>query len=95
MIRNMSKEDAHRAMGLVMHRAISRGLVDLGMAEDRTMESGKVTLAFALPFLDIPVSTKDYLVNSLDKAVTDLVAEIEIRIAGMNQEEREAFRGME
>jgi metal-sulfur cluster biosynthetic enzyme len=78
-----------------MHPAISRSLVDLGMAKDITMEHGKVTLTLAFPFLEIPVSIKDYLVNSLRKVVTDLGAEIEIRITGMNQEEREAFLAME
>jgi metal-sulfur cluster biosynthetic enzyme len=78
-----------------MHPAISRSLVDLGMAKDITMESGKVTLTLALPFPGIPISIKDYLVNSLRKAVTDLGAEIEIRVTGMDQEEREAFLAME
>jgi ATP-binding protein involved in chromosome partitioning len=95
MTRNVSKEDVLRAVGQVMHPAISRSLVDLGMAKDITMEHGKVTLTLALPFLDIPVSIKDYLVSSLRKIVTDLGAEIEIRIAGMDQEEREDFLAME
>jgi metal-sulfur cluster biosynthetic enzyme len=93
--RNISQEDVQRAVGQVMHPAISRSLVDLGMAKDITTEHGKVTLTLALPFLDIPVSIKDYLVNSLRKIVTDLGAEIEIRITGMNQEEREAFLAKE
>ena len=95
MIRNISKEDVQRAVGQVMHPAISRSLVDLGMAKDITLEHGKVTLTLAPPFLDIPVSIKDYLVNSLRKVVTDLGAEIEIQITGMSQEERQAFLAME
>jgi len=95
MTRNISKEDVLRAVGQVMHPAISRSLVDLGMAKDITMEYGKVTLTLALPFLDIPISIKDYLVSSLREVVKDLGAEIEIRITGMNQEEREAFLAME
>jgi metal-sulfur cluster biosynthetic enzyme len=95
VIRNLSKEDVQRVLGQVMHPAISRSLVDLGMAKDITLEHGKVTLTLALPFLDVPISIKDYLVNSLSKVVTDLGAEVEIRITGMNQEEREAFLAME
>jgi len=95
VISNSSKEDVHRAIGQVMHPAISRSLVDLGMAKDITLEHGKVTLTLALPFLDVPISIKDYLVNSLSKVVTDLGAEVEIRITGMSQEEREAFLAME
>jgi metal-sulfur cluster biosynthetic enzyme len=78
-----------------MHPAINRSLVDLGMAKDITMEHGRVTLTLALPFLDIPVSIKDYLVNSLRKVVTDLAAEIEIQITGMSQKELQAFLAME
>jgi metal-sulfur cluster biosynthetic enzyme len=93
--RNISKEDVHRAIGQVMHPAISRSLVDLGMAKDITLEHGKVTLTLALPFFGIPVSIKDYLVNSLCKVVTDLGAEVEIRVTEMNQEEQQAFLAME
>jgi metal-sulfur cluster biosynthetic enzyme len=94
-MRDISKEDIHRAIGQVMHPAIDRSLVDLGIAKEITMEHGKVTLTLALPFPGIPVSIKDYFVNSLHKMVTDLGVEIEIRIAEMNQEEREAFLAME
>jgi len=93
--RNISKEDVHRAIGQVMHPAISRSLVDLGMAKDITLEHGKVMLTLALPFFGIPVSVKDYLVNSLRRVVTDLGVEVEIKITGMNQEERQAFLAME
>jgi ATP-binding protein involved in chromosome partitioning len=92
---SISEEDVHRAVGRVMHPAINRSLVDLGMAKDITMEHGRVTLTLALPFLDVPISIKDYLVNSLRKVVTDLGAEIEIQITGMSQEERQVFLAME
>jgi ATP-binding protein involved in chromosome partitioning len=93
--RNISKEDVHRAVRQVMHPAISRSLVDLGIAKDITLEHGKVTLTLALPFFGIPISIKDYFVNSLRKVVTDLGAEVEIRITEMNQEEQQAFLAME
>jgi len=95
VISNSSKEDVHRAVGQVMHPAISRSLVDLGIVKDITLEHGKVRLTLALPFLGIPVSIKDYFVNSLRKVVTDLGAEAEIRITGMSQEEQQAFLAME
>ena len=59
------------------------------------MKDDEVTLTLVLPFLGIPVSVKDYLVNSLRRAVTKLGAEVEIRIAEMNQEERLTFLAME
>jgi metal-sulfur cluster biosynthetic enzyme len=92
---HLSEKDVHRAIGRVMHPAISRSLVDLGIAKDITLEHGKVKLTLALPFFSIPVSIKDYFVNSLRKAVTDLGAEIEIRITGMSQKELQAFLAME
>jgi len=46
----------------------------------------------ALPFLGIPI--KDYLVHSVEEAVTKLGAEIEIKLTEMNQEERAKFMAM-
>jgi len=95
MTRNISEEDIRQAIGQVMHPEINRTLVELGMVKDITLKEHEVTLALVLPFLGIPVSVKDYLVNSLRQAVTKLGAELEIRVAEMNQEERLAFLAME
>jgi len=78
-----------------MHPEISRTLVELGMVKDIVLDNGGVTLTLMLPILGIPVTVKDYLVNSLRQAVTKLGAKVEIRIAEMNQEERLAFFTME
>ncbi len=95
MTENISQEDVRQAVGEVMHPAISRTLVELGMVKDITLEHGKVTLTMALPILGIPASVKDYLVNSLREAVMGLGAEAEVKIIEMNQEERQAFLAME
>ena len=95
MSKSISKEDVYQAVGQVMHPAISRSLVELGMVKDVILEHGKVTLTLALPILGIPVSIKDYLMNSLRKAVVGLGAELEVKIAEMNDEERQAFLTME
>ena len=95
MAKDISEEDVRHAIGQVMHPAISRSLVELGMVKDVTLAHGKVTLTLALPILGIPSSIKDYLVNGLRKAVTDLGAEAEVRITEMNEEERQAFLAME
>jgi len=92
---NISQEDVRQAVGEVMHPAISRTLVELGMVKDITLEHGKVTLTLALPILGIPASVKDYLVNSLREAVVGLGLEAEVRVTEMNQEERQAFLAME
>jgi metal-sulfur cluster biosynthetic enzyme len=85
----------HQAIEQVMHPEINRTLVKLGMVKDITLEDNEVTLALVLPFLGIPVSVKDYLINSLRQAVMKLGAKVEIRVAEMNQEERLAFLAME
>ena len=95
MTEDISEEEVHRALGQVVHPAISCRLVELGMVKDVTLEHGKVTLTLAPPILGIPATIKDHLVNSLRKVVTDLGAEAEVRITEMNEEERQAFLAME
>jgi len=95
MDKNISQEDVYQAIGQVMHPEISRTLVELGMVKDIALEGDKVTLSLVLPFLGIPASIKNYLVNSLHQAMMKLGAKAEIKIAEMNQEERLAFLAME
>ena len=95
MAKDISEEDIHQAIGQVMHPEISRTLVDLGMVKDIALKDDEVTLTLVPPFLGIPASIKDYLVNSLRQAVMKLGAKIKIGIAEMNQEERLAFLAME
>jgi len=95
MLENISEEDVHQAVEQVMHPEISRTLIDLGMLKDIALKDAEVTLTLVLPFLGIPASIKDYLVNSLRQAVMRLGANVEIRIAEMNEEERLAFLAME
>jgi len=95
MAKNISEEDVHQAIGQVMHPEISRSLVELGMVKDIALKGDEVTLTLVLPFLGIPASIKDYLVNSLRQAVMKLGVRAEIKIAEMNQEERLAFLAME
>ena len=92
---NITEEAIHQAVGQLMHPAISHTLVELGMVKDIVLKDNEVTLTLALPFLTIPASIKDYLVNSLRQAVMKLGAEVDIRVAEMTQEERRAFLAME
>ncbi len=92
---NITEEAIHQAVGQLMHPAISHTLVELGMVKDIALKDNEVTLTLALPFLTIPASIKDYLVNSLRQAVMKLGAEVDIRVAEMTQEERRAFLAME
>ena len=95
MARNISEEDVHQAIGQVMHPEISHTLIELGMVKDIALKDDEVTLTLVLPFLGIPASIKDYLVNSLRQAVMKLGAKVEVRIAEMSQQERLAFLVME
>ena len=95
MARNISEEDVHQAIGQVMHPEISRTLIELGMVKDIALKDDEVTLTLVLPFLGIPASIKDYLVNSLRQAVMEWGAKVEVRIAEMSQQERLAFLAME
>ncbi len=93
--KDVSQEDVYQAVGQVMHPAIGRSLVELGMVKDITLDHGKVTLTLALPILGIPAYIKDHLVNSLRNAVVGLGAEFDVKVAEMNDEERQAFLAME
>jgi len=95
MLENISEEDVHQAVGQVVHPEISRTLVELGMVRDIALKDAEVMLTLVLPFLGIPASIKYYLMNSLRQAVMRLGANVEIRIAEMNEEERLAFLAME
>ena len=95
MAKNISGEEVHQAIGQVMHPEISRTLVELGMVRDIALKGDEVTLTLVLPFLGIPASIEDYLVNSLRQAVIKLGAKAEVSIVEMNQEERLAFLAME
>jgi metal-sulfur cluster biosynthetic enzyme len=93
--RNISEADVRRAVGQVMHPQIDRSLVELGMVKDIALDDGRITLTLVLPILGIPVTVKDYLVDSLRQSVAKLGPNVEIRIAEMNQEERLTFLAME
>ena len=93
--RDISEEDVRQVLGQVMHPAINRSLVELGMIKDVTLVHDKVSLTLVLPILGIPTQIKDYLVNSVSRAVAGVGAEVTVSIAQMNQEEREAFLAME
>jgi len=95
MASDISLEDVRWEVGQVMHPAISRSLVELGMIKDIALEHGVVNLTLALPVLNIPASVKYYLANSLRTAVAKLGLEVEVETTEMNEEERHNFLVME
>jgi metal-sulfur cluster biosynthetic enzyme len=95
MVTNISLQDVQEAIGKVTHPAISRTLVDLGMIKDVGLHGSEARLTLVLPILNIPAPIKGYLVNSLREAVAALGVQLEVEIAQMNEEERQAFLAME
>ena len=95
MVKNISEEDVHQAVGQVMHPEISHTLVELGMVKDIALKDDEVSLTLVLPLLGIPASIKDYLVNSLRQAVMKLGVKVNVKIAEMSQQERLTFLAME
>jgi ATP-binding protein involved in chromosome partitioning len=95
MVNNISLQNVQEAIGKVTHPAISRTLVDLGMVKDIRLHGKEARLTLFLPVLSIPVPVKDYLTNSLREAVAALDVRLEVEIAQMNDEERQAFLAME
>ncbi len=95
MTKNISEEDVHQAVGQVVHPEINSTLVELGMVKDVALNGNEVTLTLVLPFRGIPDVIRDYLANSLREEVAKLGANVEISIAEMNQEEKQAFFVME
>ena len=95
MVNNISLQNVQEAIGKVTHPAISRTLVDLGMVKDIRLHGKEARLTLFLPVLSIPAPVKDYLTNSLREAVAALDVRLEVEIAQMNDEERQAFLAME
>jgi metal-sulfur cluster biosynthetic enzyme len=93
MAKDITEEDVRKAVAQVMHPAIDRTLIDLGMIKDITVGDNLATLTLALPFPEIPI--KEYLINSVREPITKLGIEVEIKITVMSQQEREAFLAME
>ncbi len=93
MTENISEREVRQALAEVMHPAIDRTLVELGMIKNITIRNNKVALTLLLPFPNVPI--KNYLVNSVYEAVMKLGVETKIEIGQMNQKELHSFLAME
>jgi len=90
----ITTEQVLDALRGVMHPEIKQNLVDLQMIKEVIADNNRVTCTLALPFKEIPI--KDDLVRSVREAVAklDAGAEVEVKLAEMNQRERAAFMKM-
>jgi ATP-binding protein involved in chromosome partitioning len=93
MEKNHSVEDVTQAIANVMHPAIDRSLIDLGMIRDIALTGNTASLSLLLPFPGIPILS--FLEKSLKESVIPLGVDLEIKIEEMNQEEIQNFLTME
>lgn len=59
MAKNISEKDVYPAVAEVMHPAIDRTLVELGMIRNITVGNNRATLTLVLPSPNVPI--KDIL----------------------------------
>lgn len=90
-MKKFSQTDINQALSKVMHPEIRYSLVDLGIIKEVVAEENKVSLILNLPFLEIPI--KDYLIQIIKEAITNLDKDVGlgIKLEQMNQRERDEF----
>ena len=87
-----TQEQIDSAIAKVDHPEIAMSLVDLGMIKDVKVDGEDVTFTLLVPFLGIPEVIRNYMINSVAKAVEDAGARVtEVNIEAMSDEGREAF----
>jgi len=90
---NPSIKDATQAIANVMHPAIDRSLMGLGMIRDIALTGNTASLTLLLPFPGIPILS--FLEKSLKESVKPMRIDLEIKIENMNQEEIQNFLTIE
>jgi len=93
MEKNPSSEDVKKAIAKVMHPAIERTLMDLGMIRDIVLTGNNASLTLLIPFPGIPILS--FLEKSLKESVRPLGIDLTIEVGQMNQEEVQSFLAME
>jgi metal-sulfur cluster biosynthetic enzyme len=93
MTKPISQEDVRKALAGVKHPMIDRTLLDLGIIRYITVENDRAEITLAFPFPNIPI--KEHLINSVREPITNLGAEVHVKLTVMNQEEIERFLAME
>lgn len=81
-----------KAIRQVEHPEIAMPLVDLGMVRDIATGDEGTKLTLVVPFMGIPDAVRDYMVGSLDQAVTTAGGKLaSVQLAVMTEDERAAF----
>ena len=90
---NPSIEDVTQAVANVMHPAIDRSLMDLGMIRDIALTGTTASLSLVIPFPGIPILS--FLEKRLKDSVKPLGVTLTIETTTMHQEEIQRFLAME
>ncbi|HDM10363.1 MAG TPA: DUF59 domain-containing protein [Desulfobacteraceae bacterium] len=89
----VTRDEVLKVASQVMHPAIDRSLLDLGIVKDIEIANNTATVYFAFPFPNIPIA--DHLINSVQAPLENLGLKVEVQIRTMNDQERATFLSME
>lgn len=89
----ITKEDALKIASQVMHPAVDRNLVDLGIVKNIEIKEENATVIFAFPFPNIPIA--DQLVSSVRGPLEKRGLNVDVQITVMSPAELQAFLAME
>jgi len=85
--------EIRKELSMVKHPAIDCDLVKLGIIKEITLDDKQAVITMAYPFPSIPI--KDYLENSVKKALGKMKIAAEIKSTVMDQNELQAFLALE
>jgi len=89
----ITQEDALKIAAQVMHPAIDRNLVDLGIVKDIEIKGTHATVTFAFPALNIPIA--DQLIGSVHSILEKQGLSVDHQVTVMSQPELQSFLAME
>mgnify|MGYP000138425860 CR=1 FL=1 len=89
----VSRDAVYSELAKVMHPAIDRSLMDLGIIRDIEVEGGRVRVSLAFPFPNIPI--RDHLIDLVREPLVKMGAEVEIETTVMSKDELQRFLAME
>lgn len=86
-------EDVAEAIARVQHPEIARSLEQLGMIRDLHLDPQErhVTLTLVLPMLQIPISVREYMINSLRNVLDPLDLTLDVQLNAMDDAQRATF----
>ena len=89
----VNKEEIIEIIKSVEYPEITNTLHELGMLDeiDFNDETEVVSLTLLLPILNIPVSVRDMILNSIATEIKNKGSELSVSFAVMNEEQRQHF----